>query len=301
MLKLLSVLIAFLIWSYVKSDIDPTKERTFRDVEVRLENVQDLQRSDLMVLPISDQKLSVTVSGRLSNMKNARKEGIVAKVNLKDLGEGEHAVPIIVTSIDSGISIEHFEPQSLPVVIDRKESQEMTTNIVLEGQLENSYVLGKVKDHEKVRVTGPKTMIDNITKLVAKVDITGLQRSTVMSVKVLPLNSSNQVVDLVTIEPANIDVEVPIFETETVPIKLNLHGVLPAGVQSGNFAVQPNSVTIRGNSAVIDRIHEITTEPVPIENALKGNQEVKLILPEGVSLVDPDVKYFVDKVETPSN
>lgn len=297
MLKLLSVLIAFLIWSYVKSDVDPLKERTFRDVEIRLENVQELQNSDFIVLPIGDQKLSVTVSGRLSNMQNVRKEGIIAKANLKDLGEGEHSLPISVNSVDSGISIDHFEPQTVSVVIDRKESQEMTTNIVLDGQLENSYVLGKVKDHEKVRVTGPKTMIDNITKLEAKVDINGLQRSTVMSIRVVPYNNANQIIESVTIEPSNIDVEIPIFKTETVPIKLNLQGTLPKDMQTSNFSIRPNSVTIRGNSAVIDRIHEITTKPISVQEVMNGNREIQLVLPEGVTLVDPDIKFYVDRIE----
>lgn len=301
MLKIFSVLFAFLIWSYVKSDVDPFQSRTFRDIEVRFEHAQELKNNGLVILSPHDTTITSTVSGRLSNMKNIRKEGIIAKVDLRDYDEGEHSIPVNVTTIEDGVTVDNFEPRTVSLIIDRQIQEDMMVNIIVEGQPENSYVLGRIKDQEEVKVTGPKTEIDKINHLEAELDVTDLNRSTVSSAKVYAFDNENKVIDTVTFEPSNVNIEIPIFKTETVPVKLNLQGQFPEGIDSSHFTISPNSVTIRGNSAVINRIREISTEPVYVDNALGESKKVHLAIPEGVTLVDPDIEYYVRSVENPSH
>lgn len=298
-MKLFSIIFALLLFSYVRNEVDPETTETLKGIPVRYDNVLYLKDNDLVLMSPNELTVNVTLKGKTSDMRNIRKEAIVAYVDFKNTEAGEQKIPIFINVLDKGIRAEKFEPDSAIFKIDEKINKNMKVNINTVGSLAKDYVLGKISTETEVEVTGAKSVIDTIDKLVCTVNISGISETTILTEKVMVYNKNQEEVDDVTINPEKIEVGIPVLKTETVPIKVRPFGNSDK-VNESQIVVDPNAVLIKGNSAVINKVREISTVPFNIKDLEKGPISIKLDLPEGVSLVDA-TNNFVIKIASDEN
>lgn len=298
-MKLFSIIFALLLFSYVRNEVDPETTETLKGIPVRYDNVLYLKDNDLVLMSPNELTVNVTLKGKTSDMRNIRKEAIVAYVDFKNTEAGEQKIPIFINVLDKGIRAEKFEPDSAIFKIDEKINKNMKVNINTVGSLAKDYVLGKMSTETEVEVTGAKSVIDTIDKLVCTVNISGISETTILTEKVMVYNKNQEEVDDVTINPEKIEVGIPVLKTETVPIKVRPFGNSDK-VNESQIVVDPNAVLIKGNSAVINKVREISTVPFNIKDLEKGPISIKLDLPEGVSLVDA-TNNFVIKIASDEN
>lgn len=298
-MKLFSIIFALLLFSYVRNEVDPETTETLKGIPVRYDNVLYLKDNDLVLMSPNELTVNVTLKGKTSDMRNIRKEAIVAYVDFKNTEAGEQKIPIFINVLDKGIRAEKFEPDSAIFKIDEKINKNMKVNINTVGSLAKDYVLGKMSTETEVEVTGAKSVIDTIDKLVCTVNISGISETTILTEKVMVYNKNQEEVDDVTINPEKIEVGIPVLKTETVPIKIRPFGNSDK-VNESQIVVDPNAVLIKGNSAVINKVREISTVPFNIKDLEKGPISIKLDLPEGVSLVDA-TNNFVIKIASDEN
>ena len=292
MLKLFSLIFAIFLWSYVRSEVDPERTMTFRSIPVRYENVAEIKANNLSLLTPQDATVNVTVKGRQSNIAKLKRENVSASINLSGYYAGEYSIPIKVQVDANNIIVDNKEPESIKVKIDENVSKKMPVSVKVVGKLDESYVLGNIKQEEVVSVKGPKSYVDSIDKLVAVIDISGKTESTVVSADIVPYDKDGNIIEDIETKPEKLDVEIPILKTETVPVKLDYRGSVPEGTDQSQFTVEPGTVTVKGNSAQMNKIKEIKTVPVNVSDLLKGQVSVELVLPEGISLVDKDIKFI---------
>lgn len=298
-MKLFSIIFALLLFSYVRNEVDPETTETLKGIPVRYDNVLYLKDNDLVLMSPNELTVNVTLKGKTSDMRNIRKEAIVAYVDFKNTEAGEQKIPIFINVLDKGIRAEKFEPDSAIFKIDEKINKNMKVTINTVGSLAKDYVLGKMSTETEVEVTGAKSVIDTIDKLVCTVNISGISETTILTEKVMIYNKNQEEVDDVTINPEKIEVGIPVLKTETVPIKIRPFGNSDK-VNESQIVVDPNAVLIKGNSAVINKVREISTVPFNIKDLEKGPINIKLDLPEGVSLVDA-TNNFVIKIASDEN
>lgn len=298
-MKLFSIIFALLLFSYVRNEVDPETTETLKGIPVRYDNVLYLKDNDLVLMSPNELTVNVTLKGKTSDMRNIRKEAIVAYVDFKNTEAGEQKIPIFINVLDKGIRAEKFEPDSAIFKIDEKINKNMKVTINTVGSLAKDYVLGKMSTETEVEVTGAKSVIDTIDKLVCTVNISGVSETTILTEKVMVYNKNQEEVDDVTINPEKIEVGIPVLKTETVPIKIRPFGNSDK-VNESQIVVDPNAVLIKGNSAVINKVREISTVPFNIKDLEKGPISIKLDLPEGVSLVDA-TNNFVIKIASDEN
>ncbi len=292
MLKLFSIIFALLLWSYVINEVDPERTDMERNINVRIENVASLRENNLALISPTEVTTNVIVKGKNSAMRNLRREAIIARVDLSGYNAGEHTVPIVINTLDPRISVDKFDPKSVVFKIDENIKRRMTVDIETKGNLKEDFILGKIKKSTEVQVSGAKTFVENIDKLVAVVDITNRDESTVLPVKIIAYDKDKEELNNVKINPDTIDVEVPVLMTKTVPVKLKTYG-FSNKISESSVTIEPNAVSIKGNTAVLNKISEISTKPISLSDIEEGIADVKLNLPEGVSLVEHEAKFVV--------
>lgn len=298
MLKIISTFLAIFLWLYVRGEVDPERTVTYRDIPVRFENLAEVKDHNLAVVSNMDYKVEVTLSGKMSDMSRVIKDNVYATVDLSGYSEGELSIPVKIY-VDNGenVKVVNRKPSRVNVHIDEILEHEMEVNILTTGQLEDTYTLGMVKPSEEVVVKGASSRLDSIEKIVAKVDVTGMSESAIKTGEVIAYDKDENEIKGVTITPSTVDIEVPVLKTLTVPIRLNISGTLPEGVSVQNFSVEPSSVMVRGNSAIINKITEINSKPINVDQLMGTRSEVSLILPDGVSLVDKNLKVVASSDE----
>ncbi|MFQ8698458.1 MAG: YbbR-like domain-containing protein, partial [Peptoniphilus harei] len=94
MIKIMSLIFAIILWSYVKGEANFITSTNYKNIEVSYEGLSDLKAKDLTIISPKESTVDVKLQGYNSYMRNVTKDGIVAKVDVSKLTEGEHSVPI---------------------------------------------------------------------------------------------------------------------------------------------------------------------------------------------------------------
>lgn len=292
MLRILSFVFAVLLWAYVRNESNVFETKTLRNIEVTYEGMDDLRDSGYIVISPKEAKINVTVEAYSNTMPYAR-DSISAKINLTDYKDGEFSLPITVSSIQSDVKVKRFDPATIPFKIDKRSSQIFYANLSVLGKPANNYSLGDIKDSERVTISGASTYVSKIEKVEAKIDVSNLKKTDYVKADIKAYDSEGLEIDNLNIEPSTIQVQVPILKSKTVPIKLNIVGNIPKDVKIDKFFVEPETVTIIGNSDLIDSIQVINSKEMTLDQIRKGPVPLLLDMPKNVSMVDPKLTFKV--------
>ena len=93
-------------------------------------------------------------------------------------------------------------------------------------------MLGEIKaDPEKVRVNGPKSIIDQIDKVVAEVDVTGLAEDTTLQSKLVFYDAEGKIIDntLLTLQDLrdenDVSVQVEVRNTKRLQLEFDTSSI----------------------------------------------------------------------------
>jgi len=113
-LKILSVLLAIFMWTYVTNSTNPNVNKVYRGVPVVIKNQDDLERNGYTIIGNNDNiTTTLKLKGSREKLIDLRPENIYASVDISDLKEGVQSLNIKV-DIPSGINVEDADPSQSP-------------------------------------------------------------------------------------------------------------------------------------------------------------------------------------------
>ncbi len=295
-LKIFSVAIAIVLWSYVMGLKNPEWPREYK-VDVEFTNIESLDRRSLIIMEPSEVRVSVGVIGRRSNMEGFNPDNnIVAQLDLRGYGEGESRVPVTVTLKDSppGVSITKVEPSHVLVTIEKVVTEEKIVNIRTSGSVSAGYSLGELEASPRtILIKGPRSWVNKVSDVFVVVPLSNESTNSRSYPVQITDHNGDEVLGL-EVFPSVVEVTVPVYRKATLPIEVVFENELPENYVMTNMEVSPSSVTIRGGNQITDYT-SIKTKPVDL-NLLLDNPslEVELDLPDGVELVDPGQRIVVN-------
>ncbi|MDR7871522.1 MAG: CdaR family protein [Tissierellaceae bacterium] len=296
-LKIFSVIIAIILWSYVMGIKNPDWPREYRNVDVAFTNVEALDRQNLIVMDPQEAKINVSVIGKKSDMDEFTSDKIVARLDLSGYREGQTRIPVIVSLKDSAstVRITKYEPTDILVSIDKIDTKEMVVNIKTEGQVPIDYTIGDlVSKPQTILLRGPRSWINEVSEVFAVVKLD--DRTTTTNITAPIQLRDGQGNDVVGIEkdPSVVDITIPIYRKATLPIEVVLENELPEEYVITEMTVTPDSIAIRGGNNVAD-LTSIKTQPIDVNLFLENpNLDVELDLLDNVELLEPNQRISVN-------
>lgn len=302
-IKLFALIIAIFLWSYVMSEVNPIITKPFKDVNVRLENIDSLDSQDLVVMSPETASINVEVSGPKSDVDKFTSANIIAEVDLTGYSEGEIKVPVYVSLEDASpnIKIENWEPREILFKFDKVVEKDIAVNVETVGDITGGYILEEVsKDPQELTVRGPRTLVNEISEARAIVDISNKTSSTNISAPVQLLNDNGDEVRGIEKDPGIVDVFVDISQTKTLEIELETISELPENINIKDIKIYPENVKVKGKNE-LENLEKIKTKAIDINELIgKTSMDVELAFPDGVKLVDPDqkisIRYTVEEI-----
>lgn len=203
-------------------------------------------------------------------------------------------LPLEVRALKDGIEDVSVVPETVRVELDRVEVRSVEVQVDRGAIPEGLEVDEPVLSHETVEVRGPASIVSQVDRAVAYIDIpaSGINVNepvplTLVGIDGQPVGTGQLEVDP---EVVSVQIEVRAIETETtVAVRPNIEpGSTPApGFALEAIRVEPAYVTIVGLPEVLAEIVSVTTEPISI-NGLSADDtfEVELQLPDDISLAD---------------
>ena len=182
-LKILSLAVAILIWLLVINIEDPVRTETYWDVPVTIVNESYLT-SEFEIPLLVDGSDTVTVRIRANNtvLRNIDRDSITAEADMTQIismDTNPYMVPVRV--VCPGVSEENITvtPANIPIDTDSLTSKAMTISVT-DGRTtpDSGYEVGKFTvNPEKVTISGPEDLINKLDRVVADVDVTGMNQS----------------------------------------------------------------------------------------------------------------------------
>jgi YbbR domain-containing protein len=222
----------------------------------------------------------------------ANEDDIRAILDLSGLSAGEHTLDIQVQITTRPVRIISATPRTATVTLEPLASQSFSIDLTLSGEPAIGYQAGDpVLDPEEVIISGPQSLVEQVTQVRAPLNLAGVRESIEQTVTVQPLNENNQIVSGLGLNPSEVTISLPISQQggyRDLAVKVVVNGQVATGYRLANIVVFPPVVTVfSGDPGLVNSLPGVLeTQPLDLENA---NDEITtrlaINLPEGVSLV----------------
>lgn len=271
-LKILSLLIAILIWVVVKNVQDPMLVKVITRIPVTIVNESYLASNLEVPLLIEGQDMvNVKVKGRESVVKELTREDFTAIADMTQIISMEttpRMVPVKVSCeglLDSDISV---TPGNIQVDIEKQTSVEKIIAVNTGDTVpDKNYEVGVLKANpEKVTISGPESIVNKIDRVVAMVDVSDRKETRTELDSELKIYDKNQdelsekqlsYLDLKEIRNNKIKVTAEFWKAQNkISLKAESSGSPKYGYQVSEIKLVPDTISIAGTDEALQKLAE---------------------------------------------
>lgn len=293
--KIISVLIAMVLWGYVIAYVNPTKEETITSVPVQLLNLENLEARGLAISGEQAYTVDVVVKGKRGDMANIQPEEIIANADLFGFTAGKNYLPVTVTVPDS-LTIVEIKPSKILITLEELVSASKSVQINFEGDFKENTEPGEITTKpEAIEISGAKSSVNKVAYIRAVVDATKITKDGAqIQSTVVPVNDVGEAVTDIKLSSEVITVSVKLLDVKEVKLDTEVVGE-PAGAYEVTNLNIPTTVKIRGEKSIIKDIESVSSQAIDL-TAVKADSSipVKVILPDGVELSNESKNIAVD-------
>ena len=294
-IKIISLLSAMVLWMYVMAIVDPEETKLFENIPVTITNKNELNERDLVIYPEQDLTTNIYVTGKLSNLKKVTKDDINVYGQINNPLEGNNEIYLKV-STSQRVNYDFKNPVMI-VTLEKIISEDKSIKVDITGSGKNNVDNIMLQDNiDKVSVSGPRSLVNKVKRVVGTVKVSGESNNFSQSIKLEPVDANGKVVEGVELEKDSVNVNITLLTQKTVPITLKLSDNSESGV---NYTMSQNTVTIKGKKDIVDSINDIETQPVKLSEILPGtSKDIYLQVPSGITI---ETKYITIKKNSEEN
>lgn len=291
-IKIISVLVAVIVWMLIINIEDPYKERTFT-VTVETINEEALSSVNMVYEIIEGSTAQVRVRGKKSVVDKLRADDIKATADLSDLS-AVNAVAIVPTLIKNVSSEPILEcDQVLKVALEEMSSKQVKVTVVTEGTPDSGYSIGDCTARPNmVEVTGGQSAINKIDSVRVTVNVNGASEDFVKRLKPTAYDANGEEVVSSTLSYSSpkIRASIQLLRTKSIPVNIKIKGEPAQGYEFVKAACLPARIEVAGPDKLLSTIGEVE---IPIDitgmksssGAVEQNISIQDYLPAGISVL----------------
>ncbi len=291
-LKVVSFVIAVLLWFYIIAVVDPSVDITVKDIPIRYQNQAMLEDRGLSLVADPDASVELKISGSRKKIANIDNKNIYATVDLANMTKvGTFSLPISISVPYEYDEIVSKNPYNASVVIDKIITVERPVSVITSGSVANGYIADEpIPSVKTVTLKGASTLVEKVRGVAAELDFDGRSAEIKDKAQLYFVDANGKIIDerdniysIVKMNVESVEIVCPIFKVKTVPIVID-----DSSLKSDyKVSVQPSNVTIYAENEILSEITEIMAARIDVAKLKEeGTQTVGLVIPEGVSMRD---------------
>lgn len=294
-IKIISLLSAIVLWTYVMAIVDPAETKLFENVPVTITNENELNEKNLVIYPEKNLTTNIYITGKLSDLKKVTKDDITVYGQISSPIEGNNEIYLKV-STSQNISYD-FKNSVMVVALEKIINEDKNIKVDITGNGKNNVDNVMLEDNiDKVSVSGPRSLVNEVKRVVGTVKVEENLKDFSQSIKLEAVDANGKIVEGVKLEKDSINVNITLLKEKTVPITLNISDDTEL---DENYEMSQNTVTIKGKKDVVDSIDNIETQPVNLSEIPSGIiKNIYLQVPSGISI---ETEYITIKNNSKDN
>jgi len=303
--KILALFFAFTLWLMVYNLEDPTKTKTLI-VNVGIENREAIENMGKYYEVIEGtNKASFTVTAARSILDKLDESDFLATANMEQIAIDEAksigTVPIEIecTANVSENSIKlSSTSKNLKVALEDLMIKQFVVSAHASGEVAEGYALGNVEvtAPNVLRVSGPKTIVQNIASVVAHIDVSKMSDSwTTYTASPTLYDKDGKEIDTTRLTLSNntVNVSAEILNVKEVAIAVKPTGTPANGYTVTSISSNPTTIVLKGNKSVLNSINsiEIPENLISVEGKNEDvivSIDVSEYIPDGVTMLNAE-------------
>ncbi len=311
-LLVFSFIAAFALWMWVAIEQSPEVQKVISKVPVTIKYENSVpEKLGLQIFGKSDFTVDITVTGKkyIVSSLTADDFNVVANTNNAD-SSGKKALKLLVTPKEenSDFSITSYSESEVEVFFDRYKEVEMpivvNINSTLTKFVPDNHKLGEtVPSVDRVLISGPSTIVNQIDTLNANIDVNEmLTQTTTKQANIVLLSKEGTTVDasLVDFSESNITVTLPVMKIVNLPTAVEFKNA-PTYFTNNPIAytVYPSTVQVAIPVDLVDTTNHYVVDVIDFAqiNNKKNVYKVSAEDSKSFEFLDADVSYFTVTID----
>lgn len=308
-LKISSLAVAFLVWIIVVNVSNPIVTRNI-SVPLNVVNANIITDAGKTYSLMGANSVTVSYEVRSRDQSRISASDFNASIDLGDMYDITGAVPIaveVVNNKDLIIGAVASKPSIVRVSIEDLQRKEFTLTTKITGTPSDGFSVGEVKlDKTNVVVTGPVSVIGQISQIGVEIDVTGLDsdESGRAELKYFDANGNAFVISDSRVSKSfdNVGYSLVMLNGRTLALNFDVGGTAAQGYKFTGAESATKSIQVRGQPEVLEGLDSITVpaSALSVEGAtgdVNLTVDIKNFLPANVTAVGDTKVNVTLKVE----
>lgn len=290
---LISVVIAFGLWSYVITTDSPEWEETYYEIPVVLKNESVLHNNGLMLGDDKVPTVTLRLKGNRSELVNLNKSDITLIADLSRIYEsGKQNVSYSISYPghipDNSLEIMEQTPKEIQLTVMERRTKDVNIEVVYNGSVPDGFRTDKENvqlSQDAIRVVGPASVVDRIDCAQIQVDLEGQTGTISSNYRYVLLDKEGKEIDASQLTVDAEEVELTLKIQRYKEIKLLLNVIPGGGASESNTQIKADLQTIQvsGSQQLLDSLGDTLEFEIRLgEIADNATKQFEIKLPEGV-------------------
>ena len=270
--KIFSLAAAILLWSYiVTSDPTITRDKTLGDIPITVSGQSVLQSRDLALLTDpGEQLVRVRVAAPRATYSRVTSEAVRVELDLSQIRQtGKQEVELKGYSAFG--EVVQISPSRMEIVVETLDARSVPVNVNLTGSKDDSsYWYDVVRiNPSTITVSGPSSIVQNISAATANVDVTGATANYTWTVAPDLLTTDGEIITRnLSKSSSSVSVGVSILPVKQLAVDTAIEtatsGELTDGYSITHIEVQPEIISVAAEQELLDQLEKLTFKPVNV-------------------------------------
>ncbi|HHT65467.1 MAG: YbbR-like domain-containing protein [Caldicoprobacterales bacterium] len=298
-LKIISVIVAIILWLYAVSELNPETTKPIYDVPIEIINMQILNDKNLSLVENPEENVTIRIRGLVNDIRKVNTSNLKAILDLSEIDwTGTRLVELDIEGLlprevrldkipEIELTINDIIKKDIPVVID------------LSGDGGDGYhVHDATVEPSTITIYGARSLVDSVVQGVVQVKLDQDKNTINESHPIKLIDASGNPVEsrYLSLRQGSAMVNIPIYPIQDKLVRANVVGEPANGFVVDSVTLDPNRVTVNGASSIIERLSALTTEEINIQGATDDiRRTVNIVLENGIYL-EPGQPFQVNVV-----
>lgn len=296
-LKILAIFSAVVLWLVVVNIDDPNQTQSFT-ASISVENADYMTELGKYFEP-QDSNMTVTfkVSAKRSVMRYLSNADFRATADMENIQEieGVYRVPldIVATRYASSVTFEG-KTRYMEVNVENLMTEQFPIQATAVGTPADGYAVGTLRVAPNIlKVTGPESVVSQIDRAVATIDVTGASSDLTDSVTPVVYDASGTEIasDKLSFHIDKVTVAADLLDVKSLLVEIEPSGMVADGYACTGVTINPTRIAVKGTTAALNVVGSIVipSDRLDISGAeadVVRTIDIRDYLPEGLELVD---------------
>lgn len=309
-LKILSVILAVLLWVTIINVIDPQDSDIISGIPVEMLNQETLTSLGYTYEVLEGKTVSIDVEGPTSKIDGLTISDFYASADFSTINPASDYVEIKVRCIKSGISKNDLtitlRNPTVKLNIENRESKTMSVAVNLLGEPAEGFATGNYNiSPMSIKITGAESVIDKIATVVAEYNVEGASMDISDTVPLKFYDEEGEPIDTtgLVLSKSEVRLKIPILVKKVVPVNYAYTGTVKEGYKISGITYSVENIVIAGTA---DQVAAVSSIDLPAEliditdiseDTTYSNIRITHYVPATVKIISEAVSEVQIKVE----